>query len=1286
MLSVMVLWAYDVEIDGIYYNLDETNKSAEVTFGDVIYSDIIVLPSEVSYNNEKYEVTTIGVYAFRDCDKLKEVKIPISVQSIESYAFWNSSITSITIPENVSSISSTAFQSCDYLDTIFWNVRLYKDLSSYNATPFYTVRSNIKSIYFGNQVQRIPQFLCYEMQSLTTVLFSKSISSIAYGAFKFCKSLSSLEIPNNIVKVDAEAFYGCVSLSSVNYKGNIDEWVKINFMNESATPTHYAKNLYINNELLTDVIVFDADTIKNFVFNNCIGIKSVEIGNKVTFIEPSSFEGCSGMESIKWNVIGSPNNSNNSNSPFTKIKDNITSFTFNEDVAHIPDMLCYGMSNLKQIDIPDSVKSIGNKSFKDCKSLELIEIGKSVVTIGKNAFSYCNKLKTITIPNNVTNIEQEAFYGCENLKIVYNHSDLNIIKGSKNCGYIGYYADLVGYEVSGFFYNRQDIIIDYLGDISLTSVELPIVTKGISSGVLSKFSKLISITIGEEVVDLTTEVFDNCYNLKEINVSCDNSNYTSEDGVLYSKEKTEIIKYPAAKSDSSYIIPNSVTSINQNAFSGCKALTSIVWNAKDCADFEHSFYNCDSPFYNIRTNITSFTFGNEVEHIPAYLCCEMSKLKEIIIPRSVTSIGNDAFEGCSGLTSVVWNARNHETFQYDFETPFYNLRSNITSFTFSDDVELIPAYLCYDMSKLTKITIPHNVTSIGKNAFYRCVNLHTVYNYSDLNIVKGSINHGYVGYYADLVGAYVDTDFVYDKQDVIIDYIGDVNLTSVELPVVTKGIKYGVLSRFTDLTSVTISKGVTGLTTDVFLGCDNLKEINVSSENPNYSSEEGVLFNKDKTELVKYPVDKTETSYAILNTVTSIGSDAFSGCSNLVYISIPKDIISVGADAFNNCNNITTIEWNAVSCSDFSSSPFEYIPIDNFTFGNEVQRIPAYLCSGMGELDEITIPKSLTTIGHGAFSGCCDLTKVNYLGSVDKWVEIDFEYFDSNPTKYAKDLYINGELLTDVKISAADSIKNYAFYNCASIKSVEIGNSITSIGDYAFSGCDNLRKVTAYPTTVPNVYENSFAHYNAALYVLCDVYDDYFFDDVFGTFKVTECISAEEVDAPDKVEIEVDEDNNANVIWPSTDGAKKYELEISKDGEVFCTLLFNENGQLTSIDFGNRSASVGFQFTVTGLDGASKYAYSMVAMDKKGNELQSYKGTFTTNGYVPGPGEEDEPTSITETLADANITVSGGTISADTDFTIYNTIGRDVTAQNGSLTPGVYVVKVGDDIAKVMVK
>ena len=512
-------------------------------------------------------------------------------------------------------------------------------------------------------------------------------------------------------------------------------------------------------------------------------------------------------------------------------------------------------------------------------------------------------------------------------------------------------------------------------------------------------------------------------------------------------------------------------------------------------------------------------------------------------------------------------------------------------------------------------------------------------------------------------------------------------LTSVTIPNSVTTIGSSAFAGCSGLTSVTIPNSVTSIGDYAFSSCSGLTEVTI----PN-----------SVTSISYYAFSSCSglTEVTIPNSVTSISYYAFSYCSGLTEVTIPNSVTSIGYNAFYECSGLTKVnylgnvdKWVEIDFNDYDSNPTYYakdLYLNNelltdvkITTADSIKNLAFYNCQS---IKSVEIGNSVKSIGNAAFYNCSGLIKVNYLGTVDKWVEIDFDDYDSNPTYYTKDLYINNELLTDVKITTADSIKNYAFYNCQSIKSVEIGESVTSIGEDAFYGCDKLRKVTAYPTTVPNVYENSFAHYNAALYVPCDVYDDYFFDEVWGTFKVTDCIAAEEVDAPDKVEIEVDEDNNANVIWPSTDGAKKYELEISKDGEVFCTLLFNENGQLTSIDFGNRSASVGFQFTVTGLDSASKYAYSMVAMDKKGNELQSYKGTFTTNGYVPGPGEEDEPVSITETLADANITVSGGTISADADFSIYNTIGQDVTAFNGSLQPGVYVVALGEDRVKIMIK
>ena len=509
---------------------------------------------------------------------------------------------------------------------------------------------------------------------------------------------------------------------------------------------------------------------------------------------------------------------------------------------------------------------------------------------------------------------------------------------------------------------------------------------------------------------------------------------------------------------------------------------------------------------------------------------------------SVTSIGYEAFSGCSGLTSV----------------------------TIGESVTYIGERAFYDCSGLTSVTIPDSVTSIGVEAFRDCsgltkVNyLGTVDKWVEIDFKNGESNPTY--YAEDL---YINNEL-----------LTDVKITSAD------SIKYYAFGNCQSIKSVEIGNSVTSIGEAGFADCSGL------------------------------------TSVIIPNTVTSIGDYAFYGCSGLTEVTIPNSVTHIGPSAFYNTgiyNNNSNWDNGVLYIDNCLIKAKSDVVKGSYTIKKGTRIIGYFAFSDCSGLTSITIPNSVTSIGYNAFEGCSGLTKVNYLGTVDKWVEIDFAPF-SNPTYNAKDLYINNELLTDVKITTADSIKNYAFYNCQSIKSVEIGNSVTSIGvgafigcseltsvtignsvtsigneafydcsgltsvtignsvtsigQYAFSGCDKLRKVTAYPTTVPNVYDGySFAHYNAALYVPCNVYDDYFFDDVFGKFKVIECIAA----------------------------------------------------------------------------------------------------------------EEDGPTSITETLADANITVSGGTISAEADFSIYNTIGQDVTAFNGSLQPGIYLVSIENNIVKVMV-
>ena len=316
--------------------------------------------------------------------------------------------------------------------------------------------------------------------------------------------------------------------------------------------------------------------------------------------------------------------------------------------------------------IPDTyqnkaVTSIGSSAFKNCSTLIRITIPDSVTSIGSSVFSGCSGLKSIAIPDGVTSIGQYVFYGCS----------------------------------------------------SLTSITIPDSVTSIGDDAFRDCSNLTNVTIGNSVAFISIYAFNSCSSLTSIVVDNDNQYFTSIDGNLYNKDKTELIRYAIGKTDASFTIPDSVTSIDSAAFYGCSSLTSITIPDGVTSIGFRAFEGCSS--------LTSITIPNGVTSIDYSTFRDCSRLASITIPDSVTSIGNYAFYGCSGLTSITIP----DGVTSIGESAFYDC-SRLTRVTIGTSVTSIGKMAFYGCSSLTSITIPDSVTSIGSSAFKGCRNLTSI--------------------------------------------------------------------------------------------------------------------------------------------------------------------------------------------------------------------------------------------------------------------------------------------------------------------------------------------------------------------------------------------------------------------------------------------------------------------------------------------------------------------------------------------------------------------------------
>ena len=426
-------------------------------------------------------------------------------------------------------------------------------------------------------------------------------------------------------------------------------------------------------------------------------------------------------------------------------------------------------------------------------------------------------------------------------------------------------------------------------------------------------TSLTSVTIPNSVTSIGDRAFYNCTSLKSIEVSENNKNYASIDGVLFNKDKSELITYPTGKTDSEYAIPNSVTSIGRSAFEDCTSLTSVT--------IPDSVTNIGVSAFSECISLTSVTIPNNVTSIGDYAFNGCRRLTSVKIPDSVTSIGDYAFFNCTSLTSIEVSDNNKNYFSLDgvlfnkdkSKLITYPAEKANNTYEIPNSVTSIGDYAFYECTSLTSITIPNSVTSIGDYAFLNCRSLTSV-------TIPNSVTS--IGDYA-----------FYDCE----------SLTSVTIPDSVTSIGDSTFSYCRSLTSVKIPDSVTSIGNEAFCYCVSLTSVTI----PDSVISIGEYAFWLCTRL---------TSVTILDSVTSIGDSAFKGCTSLTSVTIPDSVTSIGVDAFYQCDNLTsiTIPNNVTSIDDYAFSGCESLK-DVYYTGSQSEWNKIYIGSNNQCLTNATI-------------------------------------------------------------------------------------------------------------------------------------------------------------------------------------------------------------------------------------------------------------------------------------------------------------------------------------------
>lgn len=925
--------------------------------------------------------------------------------TIGDSAFEYARITSLTLPQSVTTIGNSAFG-----NSLIESLTLSAQLTSIGESAF--AYTNITSVTIPQSVKSIGDSAFSGCASLGTVAYADNsqLTSMGKNVFRGCTQIASYGIPANLVSIDNTLFDSLPNLEAITV--------------DVANPIFAARDGVLFDKAISVLIYFPvkkggAYTVPGSVleidanaFKGKTGLTSVIISEGVTTIGANAFQDCTGITSVTlpqslW-FIGEY-----AFAGCTSLGSITVRYAVTEISAHAFD----GCSELTQVTLPDTLHSIGEAAFKGCTSLNSITLPDGIEDIGANAFQNCTSLSISRLPTSLTAVSAYAFAGCTSIQTLAIHGGIKTIGSNAFAG-----AGIVTLTLNE---GLTDIGSSAFSGCGLTSLTLPDSTVTIGSSAFAN-CPIAALIIPDNVTTIGNSAFEN----------------TAIASITFSKS-------------------GKLTTLGDSAFAGCTQLTEITLPGSIGVLAPAVFNGCtELKRVTLSEGITGIanaggTYGSATPTSPKNPFYNCPSLKTVLLPSTLTAIGDFAFYGFTGDTLQIPSSVT------SIGRAAFSMCSSLMSIELPTSVNTIKEYTFYRCTSLVSIYLHEGITSIENNAFDRCTNLVEVRNQSSLPITKGSSEYGEVAKYAFLVhgdkeqkatvggenneyilieneGKLSLVAYSGEATEIVLPdkineknyslaanvFAGNTNIVSVSLPGSIGTVPGGLFDGCSKLKTVVFGEGITAIddsgsnSDSLFYGCYALTSVTLPStlktvgDYAFYQLSSSVTLNGLNhlrlTTVGDYAFYRvTSLSSLDLSSLTTVGAYAFNGCT-LQSVVTGSSLTTVGEYAFNDCTSLRSIDSTSLT------------------------EVGEYAFNGCTSLQSIDLSQ-LTVLGARAFYGCTSLTSVNLLNTTQ-----------------------------------IEAIPEYAFYNCRQLTSVMLPDSITSIGQYAFSSSSSSYPMGLRSIVIPD--------------------------------------------------------------------------------------------------------------------------------------------------------------------------------------------------------------------------